>query len=351
MLDKMTLRFQQHESPTVSTGDLASWFWRLGFLISLACSLNSSLFRVWNPEAIFFHYFPGDKAEGERRWRERKKADGGGCCLWRQRLERLDEGVRRKGEQEAAGRISEQSPNHHERAKPKFPSGDVTAQKTSTCIIHQLEMPVPSVLQNPCCLSGPTHWAVLHRAPPSMGFFRQENWSFLPQGIFPTQGLNPNLLCFLPCSWILYHWAMGGAHRIRKQPFTMLDSKTLYEAQHSKCFPPEHHGLLLKVHLFKRAHFWVPYEPASLLRGCVACTSAHIWLWSPSGSSQLNWRLMFHESWHRRGGTTLPGAQNPEASLVGSGDLKGVRTAGLVGESVTKVLVTRDSGMTSRKNK
>lgn len=48
--------------------------------------------------------------------------------------------------------------------------------------------------------------------------------------------------------------------------------------------------------------------------------------------------------------TTLPRAQNPEASLVGSGDLRGVRTAGLVGESITRVLVTQDSGMTSRKN-
>ena len=80
--------------------------------------------------------------EGGRKEKRQVVGVGGCCCLWRQRLERLD-GVRRKGEQEAAGRISEQSPNHHERAKPKFPLGDVTAQKTSTCVPLQLEMPVP----------------------------------------------------------------------------------------------------------------------------------------------------------------------------------------------------------------
>ena len=30
---------------------------------------------------------------------------------------------------------------------------------------------------------------------------------FLFQGIFPTQGLNPRLLCLLYCRQILYHWA------------------------------------------------------------------------------------------------------------------------------------------------
>ena len=38
-----------------------------------------------------------------------------------------------------------------------------------------------------------------HQAPLSMEFSRQEYWSGLPflQGIFPTQGLNPHLLCLL----------------------------------------------------------------------------------------------------------------------------------------------------------
>ena len=46
-----------------------------------------------------------------------------------------------------------------------------------------------------------------HQAPLSMGFYRQEHWSWLPcppslQGIFPTQGSNPHLLGHL-------HWQAG----------------------------------------------------------------------------------------------------------------------------------------------
>ena len=39
-------------------------------------------------------------------------------------------------------------------------------------------------------------WTVTHKAPPSMGFPRQEQWSGLPfpsPGIVPTQGSNPGL--------------------------------------------------------------------------------------------------------------------------------------------------------------
>ena len=56
-------------------------------------------------------------------------------------------------------------------------------------------------------------WTIAHQAPLSMGFFRQEYWSgchFLLQGIFPTQGLNPCLLC--TARWILYHWVTWEAH-------------------------------------------------------------------------------------------------------------------------------------------
>ena len=44
-------------------------------------------------------------------------------------------------------------------------------------------------------------WTVAHQTPLSMGFSRQEYWIAyaLLQGIFPTQGLNPHLLCLL-------HW-------------------------------------------------------------------------------------------------------------------------------------------------
>ena len=45
-----------------------------------------------------------------------------------------------------------------------------------------------------------TPWTAAHQAPLSMGFSRQGYWSGLPcppPGIFPTQGLNPSLLCLL----------------------------------------------------------------------------------------------------------------------------------------------------------
>ena len=47
-----------------------------------------------------------------------------------------------------------------------------------------------------------TPWTVIHQAPLSMGFSRQEHWSglpFPPPGIFLTQGSNPHL-------WHLLHW-------------------------------------------------------------------------------------------------------------------------------------------------
>ena len=56
-----------------------------------------------------------------------------------------------------------------------------------------------------------TVWTAAHQAVPSVGFPRQEHWSGLPfllQGIFSTQGWNPNLLHW---QQILYHWAIGEA--------------------------------------------------------------------------------------------------------------------------------------------
>ena len=59
-------------------------------------------------------------------------------------------------------------------------------------------------------------WTVSWQAPLSMGFPRQEYWNFLLQGIFPTQGLNPSLLCLLhwqACSLPLSHlWRPGNEH-------------------------------------------------------------------------------------------------------------------------------------------
>ena len=55
---------------------------------------------------------------------------------------------------------------------------------------------------------------LVYQAPLSMGFSRQKYWSglpFPPPRIFPTQGLNPHLLCLLHCRQILSHWATGKA--------------------------------------------------------------------------------------------------------------------------------------------
>ena len=72
------------------------------------------------------------------------------------------------------------------------------------CVPETCQLCVCSVSQ-----SGPTLcdamdcetlWTVALQAPLSMGFPRQEYWSELPLpplGIFPTQGLNPHVLCFL----------------------------------------------------------------------------------------------------------------------------------------------------------
>ena len=50
-----------------------------------------------------------------------------------------------------------------------------------------------------------TIWTVALQAPLSMGFSKQEYWNVSPcplEGIFPTQGKNPHLLCLL-------HWQVG----------------------------------------------------------------------------------------------------------------------------------------------
>ena len=52
------------------------------------------------------------------------------------------------------------------------------------------------------------------QAPLSMGFSRQEYWSelsCLPPAVFPTQRLNPCLLCLLHCRLILHCRATGEA--------------------------------------------------------------------------------------------------------------------------------------------
>ena len=59
------------------------------------------------------------------------------------------------------------------------------------------------------------HGLLACQVPLSMGCSRQEYWSGLPlppPGIFPTQELNPYLLCPLYCRWTLYCWATREAH-------------------------------------------------------------------------------------------------------------------------------------------
>ena len=56
---------------------------------------------------------------------------------------------------------------------------------------------------------------VADQGPLSMGFasrYAGVSCHFLLQGIFPTQGSNPHLLCLLYCRQILYHWATREAH-------------------------------------------------------------------------------------------------------------------------------------------
>ena len=55
-----------------------------------------------------------------------------------------------------------------------------------------------------------TPWTVAHQTPLSMGFSRQEYplqecCHALLLGIFPTQGLDPCLLCLLHDRQVLYH--------------------------------------------------------------------------------------------------------------------------------------------------
>ena len=66
------------------------------------------------------------------------------------------------------------------------------------------------------CVCVLTPWTVAHQAPLSMGFLRQEYWSWLP---FPPLGdlLDPGIkpVSGVSCigRWILYHWATWEARR------------------------------------------------------------------------------------------------------------------------------------------
>ena len=70
-----------------------------------------------------------------------------------------------------------------------------------------------------------TPWTVAHQAPLFIGFPRQDigvGYYFLLQGIFPTQGSNPHLLCLLHCRKILYLLSHQGSHLLKYSWFKML---------------------------------------------------------------------------------------------------------------------------------
>ena len=62
-------------------------------------------------------------------------------------------------------------------------------------------------------------YGLVHQAPLSMGFSRQEYWRGLLcpfLGDLPDQGLSLNLQCLLHCRWILHHWSIREASHVRQ---------------------------------------------------------------------------------------------------------------------------------------
>ena len=75
-------------------------------------------------------------------------------------------------------------------------SRDVSTSYVHVCILSRFNRVQPFA----------TLWTIAHQAPRSMGLSRQECWSELPcvppGEMFPSQGLNPCLICLL-------HWQEG----------------------------------------------------------------------------------------------------------------------------------------------
>ena len=119
--------------------------------------------------------------------------------------------------------------NNNENIKGDWRQSPVTVtersiffQKVTQVYINQLKIPTSQIpLQLPhCCCCGlvtlsrvrllAIPWTVAHRllCPwDSPGKHTGVGCHFLLQGIFPTQGSNPGLLCLLYCRWIIYYWA------------------------------------------------------------------------------------------------------------------------------------------------
>ena len=81
-------------------------------------------------------------------------------------------------------------------------------------------------------------WTVTHQAPLFVGFSRQEDCSGSPfplQGVFPTQGLGPHLLC-------LWQWQPGSLPLSplgrSPRPDHWAQSRLLLSAPRAQCWPP-----------------------------------------------------------------------------------------------------------------
>ena len=98
-------------------------------------------------------------------------------------------------------RLEPRCPRRRAVSRPPPRSDAVCSWKKSAVVVHECF----SFLSVCAQALGPvqlftTPWTVAHQAL-SVGFSRQEYWRALPvllQGIFPSQGLNPCLLCLLP---------------------------------------------------------------------------------------------------------------------------------------------------------
>ena len=115
-----------------------------------------------------------------------------------------------------------------------------------------------------------TPWTVAFQASLQMGCFPSKNTEvacrFLLQGILPTQGSIPHLLCFLHYRWILDHWAiwaMAGKRIKTLIPLPLVTGPKKLERKESgsrqtldKCplSPSSQHHLMGDPHPFRIIH-------------------------------------------------------------------------------------------------
>ena len=107
-----------------------------------------------------------------------------------------------------------------------------------------------------------TLWTVAHQDPLSMRFFRQEYWSgchALLQGIFPTEGSNPDLLCLLHWQVCSLPLAPSGKPKLIKPKFLsrfcfggeqLRDSVSEFGIEHT------HRNFWRKCQILESNHSW-----------------------------------------------------------------------------------------------